>query len=127
LFLAVLAAGLTSSLAAGWRRGSSAIAVSLLLMYSGLFGHGVAGTAFFSGAFGALIAGALIEPAAPATPKRARSAGWRGPRGRAGGGAERGGGGGVGRAPARGPGAAPPARRSQRSRARSRPARRWPA
>ena len=61
-YATILLAALGSGLRAGWRRGANAIMIALLLIWSSLFTHYVAGTGFFSIAFACFISGSLIAP-----------------------------------------------------------------
>jgi O-antigen ligase len=68
VFTFILLFNLARSMLAGWERGSTSIAVSLLLIYTSAFTHYVHSTNFFAVAFGALIVDALIEPKRPRRP-----------------------------------------------------------
>ncbi len=61
-YVTLLLAALGAALRAGWRRGANAIMIALLVIWSSLFTHYVAGTHFFAVAFAALITGTLVAP-----------------------------------------------------------------
>jgi hypothetical protein len=73
VYLAILFLGLGRAMLAGWKRGANATVLALLLIYSGMFTHYVAGTIFFAVGFAALATGALIRPAEEDAPVPGRS------------------------------------------------------